>query len=168
MALSLVGDEDDAEDLTQEVYYEAWRSIDRLRDPVAGLSWLFTILTRRASRRLRTLRRTPPNERRVDDVLDLPLQARSPLAVLQDRERVQQALDAVDPIRRQTFLLVVQGGFTCREAGEMLDVPLGTVLSRVHRVRAELRRELLRGDPLSRPARGADGVAGSPHAGGTA
>lgn len=143
MAYRLTGDHDDAEDLTQEAFYEAWRSIGSLREARAGRSWLFTILTHRASRRLRTARRTPPAERPVDEGYDAAPRRRMDLTRLQDRETVQRALDAVDPARRQTFLLVIQGGFTCREAGEMLDVPLGTVLSRLHRARAELRRELL-------------------------
>ncbi len=139
MALRLTGDSDDAEDLTQEAFYEAWRSLDSLRDPIAARSWLFTILTRRASRRLRSLGRAPSRDRSLDETRDAAPAVRPFLAALEDREDLQRALDALDPLRRQTFLLVVLGGFTCREAGEMLDIPLGTVLSRIHRARAELR-----------------------------
>ena len=61
------------------------------------------------------------------------------LELLARREDIQRALDALDPDRRTVFLLVFLEGFTCREAGEMLDIPLGTVLSRIHRARGELR-----------------------------
>ena len=49
---------------------------------------------------------------------------------------------ALDPDRRAVFVLVFLEGLTCREAGELLDIPLGTVLSRIHRARGELRRLL--------------------------
>lgn len=142
MAFRLTGDHADAEDLTQEAFYEAWRSIGSLRDPRAGRSWLYRILMHRASRRLRTIRKLPVRERDVDERFDAVSGGTSHVARLADQESMQAALEAIDPIRKQTFLLVIQGGFSCREAGEILDIPRGTVLSRMHRARAELRQAL--------------------------
>jgi len=139
MAYRLTGDAEDADDLSQEAYYEAWRSIRTLRDPRAGRAWLIRILVHRASRRLRRMRARPGEERAVDEHVDAEPGLLPDLDLLARREDVQRALDAIDPDRRTVFLMVFLEGFTCREAGEMLDIPLGTVLSRIHRARAELR-----------------------------
>lgn len=145
MAFRLTGDHADAEDLTQEAYYEAWRSIGTLREPEAGGGWLVRILIHRASRRLRRTRTHPAPERLQEEAVDA---AAGGLADLRGPDvDIQAALDALDPDRRMVFLLVFLEGFTCREAGEMLDIPLGTVLSRIHRARSELRRSLRHRDP---------------------
>ena len=143
MAYRLTGDHGDADDLCQEAYYEAWRSIRSLRDPKAGRAWLIRILVHRASRRMRRIRLQPNEERQVQEDQDADLAAAAPEGELLDRqEDIQDALDALDPDRRTVFLLVFLEGFTCREVGEMLDIPLGTVLSRIHRARSRLRHLL--------------------------
>jgi RNA polymerase sigma factor (sigma-70 family) len=144
MAYRLTGDHADAEDLTQEAYYEAWRSIGTLREPEAGGGWLIRILIHRASRRLRRIRTTPELERLQDGALEEAAAAEFDLGGSQ--VDIQAALDGLDPDRRMVFL----EGFTCREAGEMLDIPLGTVLSRIHRARAELRVSLRHMNPAMR------------------
>ena len=75
MAYRLTGDHGDADDLCQEAYYEAWRSIRSLRDPQAGRAWLIRILVHRASRRMRRIRLQPNEERTVHEDLDADLTA---------------------------------------------------------------------------------------------
>jgi len=153
MAYRLTGDHADAEDLTQETYYEAWRSIASLREPAAGGGWMIRILVHRASRRLRRIRTSPAPERLQEETLEAP---RDDFFDLGGPDLdIQAALDALDPDRRMAFLLVFLEGLTCRQAGELLDIPLGTVLSRIHRARAELRRTLRHMNPAGR--RGATG-----------
>ncbi len=157
LAFRLTGDFDDAEDLTQEAYYEAWRSIGGLRAPEAGRSWLITILMRRASRRLRAVRRDPVTERAIEDSLDAaPDEGVSLLDLGERQDDIQKALDALDPTRRSVFLLVCLEDMTCREAAKVLDIPLGTALSRIHRARSELRWSLRHMQPRGGTARDAD------------
>ena len=142
MAFRLTGDHDDANDLVQETYYEAWKSIGSLREPKAARAWLIRILVHRAAHRLRRRRTRPSGQRLAEEPSDEGLAGLPDLELLARREDIQRALDGIDPERRTAFLLVFLEGFTCREVGEMLDIPLGTVLSRIHRARSELRRQL--------------------------
>ena len=72
------------------------------------------------------------------------------LSLLSQREALQGALDALDERYKESFLMVFLQGLSCRETAERLDVPLGTVLSRIHRARSFLREHLrtldLKGD----------------------
>jgi len=149
MAYRLTGDHGDADDLCQEAYYEAWRSIRSLRDPKAGRAWLIRILVHRASRRLRRMRVQPIEERAVQADVDAALPSTPDVDLLSRQADIQDALDVLDPDRRTVFLLVFLEGFTCREVGEMLDIPLGTVLSRIHRARSRLRHLLRHRAPSS-------------------
>ena len=142
MAYRLTGDRDDAEDLTQETYCEAWRCIGKLRAPEAGSRWLLAILRHRAAHRLRRARSRPSVERTLDERVDTAGQDEPALDALARQDDIQNALDRLAPERRETFLLVFLEGWTCRETAEHLDIPLGTVLSRIHRSRLELRRWL--------------------------
>jgi RNA polymerase sigma-70 factor (ECF subfamily) len=69
----------------------------------------------------------------------------APLEVLARQESLQAALDALDDRYKEPFLLVFLEGLTCQDAAEFLDLPLGTVLSRIHRARQLLRQALERG-----------------------
>jgi RNA polymerase sigma-70 factor (ECF subfamily) len=55
---------------------------------------------------------------------------------------LERAMGRIDDRYREAFLLVFLQGFTCREAAEILEVPIGTVLSRIHRARQVLRKQL--------------------------
>jgi RNA polymerase sigma-70 factor (ECF subfamily) len=72
-----------------------------------------------------------------------PQESGPPLVeVVGQREALQRALDVLTPEIRETFLMVFMQGFKCREAAEELHLPLGTVLSRLSRARAVLRKTL--------------------------
>lgn len=140
-AYRLVGDATRAEDLVQETYFHAWRSIGSLRDPEAGRAWLMTILRRRWARGLRREAHAPRVSRTGEADIDAtasPLPGPD-LDLFARRESVQAALDRLDVPLKEPFLLVFLEGLSCREAGERLSIPLGTVLSRIHRARASLR-----------------------------
>lgn len=147
LAYRLVGDAVEAEELVQETYFQAWRSIDLLREPEAGRAWLGTILRRRWMRGLREEGRRPQQASGEADVDAAPSPLPGPdLGLLARRESVQAALGRLEPRFREPFLLVFLEGLSCREAAERLSIPLGTVLSRIHRARASL-RVFLREEP---------------------
>jgi RNA polymerase sigma-70 factor (ECF subfamily) len=142
LGFRLTGDRQEAEDLTQETFYEAWRALGSLRHQAAARSWLVSILFHRASRRLRRRRTRPAASRPIDEEVDASPVSGPDLETLARHEGLQRALDALDPDRRMAFLLVFHEGHSCREAAERLGIPLGTLLSRVHRARGELRWHL--------------------------
>lgn len=131
-----------AEDLVQETYLEAWRSIGRLREPDRGRAWILQILRHRFSHWLRSKQRRPEDVTSPDAIENHGALESGPDSDVGDRVDLERAMGRIDSRYRETFLLVFQQGFSCREAAEMLDVPLGTVLSRVHRAREALREQL--------------------------
>lgn len=89
---------------------------------------------------------------RFDDFDDTASPLPGPdLDVLARRENVQGALNRLDSRFKEPFLLVFLVGLSCREVAERLSVPLGTVLSRIHRARAALRVYLRESPDADRP-----------------
>lgn len=142
-AFRLSGEADTAEDLVQEVFLEAWRSLHSLRDPGSAKAWLYQILRHRYAHWLRDRARRPDLRASADRLENVPsLPGTDPLDVLCRQEILQKALDALDDRYKESFLMVFMQGFTCKETAGELDVPLGTVLSRIHRARKFLRQFL--------------------------
>lgn len=140
-ALRLCGQVDIAEDLVQEAFCEAWRSIHSLRDTKSGRAWLFQILRHRYAHWVRDSGRRLQPKVSIDQIGGVSNPSGSD--VLEDlslHETLQKALDALDDRYRETFLMVFMAGFSCKEAAENLNIPIGTVLSRIHRARLFLRQ----------------------------
>jgi RNA polymerase sigma-70 factor, ECF subfamily len=136
------GDPEMAEDLVAETFTAAWRGLNSLRHKEKARAWLYGILRHQCSRWLRDkLRRSElpiideSHSAEPDDGLDT-------LESLALRDHLQTLLDRLDPRYRDPFLMVFLSGFTCQETATQLDLPLGTVLSRIHRARKALRREV--------------------------
>ena len=142
----------DAEDLLQDAALRALEHFGELRDPAAAKGWLFTILVRTSLNRRRAHRRRAETacadlgEQEFEAALAAWDDASSPEDVVDagtTRERLAAALDRLDePLRAVIWLGDVEG-FRQREIARLLDVPEGTVASRLFRARRAL-RELLR------------------------
>ncbi len=136
-AYRVCGDHEVAEDLVQETFYEAWKCMNRLRDTERARAWLFQILRHRYSRWVRTERRSPttaPLDRAAGYAAERTIHA--------ERDSLQQALDEVSDVMKVPLLMVFIEGLTCQETADRLDLPLGTVLSRIHRAKRQLRTML--------------------------
>ena len=154
VARSLTGSWADAEDVVQETLIRAYRAIDGFdgRHPRA---WLLTILRRT---HLNSLRRTRPDliedqslERRRP-AFGQSAAASSPETLVGDRmldDDIERALGELDERFRTAVLLVDVNQLTYAEAAEVLDVPLGTLMSRLSRGRARLRKQLRHRQPRS-------------------
>lgn len=143
LALRLSGQTHVAEELVQETFYHAWRSIDSLRDVANARGWLFRILRHRYAhwvrgrqRRSNTVAMSEPNV--------IPAETRQPGEAMELDDFLQQALDHLEDRYKVPLLMVFLDGMTCREAAAALDLPLGTVLSRIHRARQSVRERLER------------------------
>jgi RNA polymerase sigma-70 factor, ECF subfamily len=157
--LRLAGDPADAEDLVQETLVRAMRGYPALRDPARAKGWLFAIATnqwrddaRARQRRVPTVSidRLPDDETEFSLFQTLTLEDPFPysdtlhldfLRLFGD-EDVRAVFGAITPVFRLPLILTVVHGFSCKEAAGILDVPLGTILSRVHRGRKQLEHGL--------------------------
>ncbi|MGC8541974.1 MAG: RNA polymerase sigma factor [Phycisphaerae bacterium] len=161
-AIRLCGRHDGAEDLVQETFFHAWRSIHTLRDDSRLRAWLFQILRRRHFRIMRKKRfpRTVPLEHATDVAAPL-----SELSTLADRESLQAGLDQLEARFKLPFLMLYLEGLSCESAARELKIPLGTLLSRVFRAKQSLRAAMEPAPLQSQPEK-ASPVNPYPNAGG--
>jgi RNA polymerase sigma-70 factor (ECF subfamily) len=139
-AFRLAGTAADAEDLTQEAFCKAQLSLAQLRHPERAKSWLFCILRNAYLQKLRAQKK----EHRVSlpDLNDLP--GRSPgHALLVEPEHLQEALNELPEGFRTPVILYYFEDFSYREIAAHMDLPLGTVMSRLARAKAHLRAWLV-------------------------
>jgi len=139
-AYRLVGDRHEAEDLVQETFRSAWKSRRLFRCGGGERAWLAAILRRRVADHWR--RPKPPTVLAGQQNIDLGFPADDPLRD-EFTDEMQHALGQLPKDLRETLLLVVVAELTHQEAADLLEVPLGTVLSRVSRARKRLREYLL-------------------------
>jgi RNA polymerase sigma factor (sigma-70 family) len=142
-AFSLSKSEADAADLTQQTFF-LWASKgDQLRDGSKARSWLFTTLYREFLGRRRHDVRFPKVE--LDDVREQEMSI-SPNVNLFDSTTVLQTLREVEELFRAPLTLFYLEQFSYQEIAAILDVPIGTVMSRLSRGKAQLRQRLLSKD----------------------
>jgi RNA polymerase sigma-70 factor (ECF subfamily) len=140
MAYRLTGDQHESEDLVQETYRSAWKSRKLFQSGRGERAWLASILRRRAADRWR---RRGPNTVLVGDSQPEPGFVPDDPTRNEYTDEMQGALDKLPSDLRETLLLVVVAELTHQEAADLLEIPLGTVLSRVSRARKRLREYLL-------------------------
>jgi RNA polymerase sigma-70 factor (ECF subfamily) len=143
-AYRLSGSTADAEDLTQEAFCKAQLHLGQLRDPARAKSWLFCILRNVYLHQVRAEK----NQHCVSltDMNDLPERSPGPLSQV-DPERLQQALNELPESFRTPVILYYFEDFSYRDIAEQIDLPLGTVMSRLARAKAHLRKRLV--DPVA-------------------
>ncbi|HEY7428988.1 MAG TPA: sigma-70 family RNA polymerase sigma factor [Gemmataceae bacterium] len=139
-AYRLSGSSADAEDLTQEAFCKAQLNLGQLREPSRAKPWLFSILRNAYLHRVRAERQQPCVP--LEGVGDLAEPLPEPLPDI-DPERLQQALDDLPELFRTPIILYYFEDFGYREIAEQMDLPIGTVMSRLARAKAYLRSRLL-------------------------
>ena len=121
-----------AEDLVQETMLSAWRGFDRFERGTNARAWLFRILMNAFHASGRRLHAAPITVSITTH--DIAVDSIALTAV-----QVTQALDELPVEQREVLLLGVVEGFTCAEMAEILEIPMGTVMSRLSRGRQALR-----------------------------
>jgi RNA polymerase sigma-70 factor (ECF subfamily) len=141
----LVVDPAQAEEVTQDVYLEIWQSAARF-DAARGnaLSWMFTMAHRRAVDRIRSAQAARDRDLRIGARdLDVPVDTVAEAAETSvEHERVQGALGELSDLQRECVALAYYGGLTQSEIAERLQVPLGTVKTRLRDGMIRLRTAL--------------------------
>ncbi len=154
-ALRMTRNPADAEDLVQETFLKAYRAFDRYEDGTNLRAWLYKILTNTFINSYRAAKRRP-EKADVEDVEDLylyhrigDLQAagvgRSAEDVVFDHftdDEVKKAIESLPESFRIAVLLADVEGFSYKEIAEITEVPIGTVMSRIHRGRKALQKAL--------------------------
>ncbi|MGH9151673.1 MAG: sigma-70 family RNA polymerase sigma factor [Acidimicrobiales bacterium] len=154
-ALRMTRNPADAEDLLQETYLKAYRSFATFQEGTNLKAWLYRILTNTYINAYRAKKRRP-EQADVDDVEDLYLYhrlggleaaaaGRSAEEEVLERftdDDVKGALESLPDNFRMAVLLADVEGFSYKEIAEVMDVPMGTVMSRLHRGRRALQKAL--------------------------
>jgi RNA polymerase sigma-70 factor, ECF subfamily len=149
VARRLVSSREEAEDLMQETYARAFRSWQSFQPGTNLRAWLLRILTNLNIDRGRRVQRTPDTRplEEGDYFLYNKLEESGDAAADRVDDRLSQddavaALSAVPHDFRDVLVLVDIGDFSYAEAAQILDIPIGTVMSRLHRGRRILKSEL--------------------------
>lgn len=145
-AFSLTRIEADACDLTQQTFYIWGIKGHQLREPAKVKTWLFTTMHRQFLESRRRLTRFPHEEL---EAAEHALPAVSPVAFRQiDAARVLEALGKVDAVYQSPVALFYLEDYSYKEIAEILEVPLGTVKSRISRGIGQLQR-MIADDPAT-------------------
>ena len=145
----------DAEDLVQETYLKAFDAYERFETGTNLKAWMYRILTNSYINAYRKKQRRP-DESDIDEIEDLYLyrrlggaesavlsrSAEDELLEMLGEDEVKLALEDLPEHYRMPILLADVEGFAYKEIAEILDVPIGTVMSRLHRGRKQLQKRL--------------------------
>ena len=152
VARRLVGSREEAEDLVQETYARAFRSWQSFTPGTNMRAWLLRILTNLNLDRGRRIQRTPDLQplEESDYYLANKLASAGGEEVLEQEQVVARlsqnsvvdALSDISPQFRDVVVLVDIGDFSYADAAQILDIPIGTVMSRLHRGRRALKQRM--------------------------
>jgi len=146
-ALSLARSEADAGDLVQQTFYRWATKGEQLRDKSKVKSWLFTTLHREFLGQRRHDDKFPKVEISTDDGQELAAESSSPEKQL-DGASVMAALRRLDETYRAPLALFYLEEHSYRDIAEILEIPIGTVMSRISRGKELLRKIILSKDAL--------------------
>jgi RNA polymerase sigma-70 factor (ECF subfamily) len=153
----LTGCAEDAMDVLQDAFLRAFEKLERFQGESSFYTWIYRIAINLALSDRRKRRPTscaalpfdPPDESGEDDPA-------APLERAERDERIQQALNALAPDHRLVVVMKEYDGLRYEEIGAILGLPVGTVRSRLHRARCDLRerlRSLISDEIPARPVR---------------
>jgi RNA polymerase sigma-70 factor (ECF subfamily) len=145
VASRLTRNASDAEDIVQETYLRAWKYFDSFEAGSNCKAWLFRIMFNvinlREGKRMKLAEEALEEEERrryeQNNVITF-----DPVRQLEGRELMEATRSLSKEYRSVLWLIVVED-FSYKEAAEILDVPIGTVMSRLHRARRDLRKIVL-------------------------
>lgn len=151
VAIGIVGDPDEAQDVLQEAFVKAWYRLKEFRFGSNFYTWFYRLLVNQAIDRWRKRSRSatvPLDERWMSEGVSPPdtaIYPRTPEELAGNRELVEgisRAITALPEYHRTVILLREVDGLSYEEIAQVLDCSVGTVMSRLHYARAKLREAL--------------------------
>lgn len=139
VALYTLGNSQDAEDAVSETFVEAYKGIKNLRDESSFKRWMMTILSVRCKRRISGYIKERKNVD-IDEMLEAPAEPDNVSPA--EKISVWDAIANLAEDERQIIMLATVRGYTTREVAQMLELPHGTVSSKLHRALKKLRKAL--------------------------
>jgi RNA polymerase sigma factor (sigma-70 family) len=145
-AYRLTGNEPDARDLTQEAFIRVFRAWESFREGTSFLSWIYRIVTnlyRDELRRRKGIFTQPlpednqPQDRRLDD------EVHDPIAAIHEHQlsaTMERSLATLSPDQRAVVILADVQEYSYQDVADIIGCSIGTVRSRLHRARAQLRK----------------------------
>jgi RNA polymerase sigma-70 factor (ECF subfamily) len=141
----LLVDHAQSEEVTQEIFLEIWQNAPRYEPSRGGATtWIFTMAHRRAVDRIRSSQAGRDRDIRIG-VRDHPIafdNVSESVEITVENDRVKQAMEQLTELQRQAVTLAYYGGYTHSEVAAMLNVPIGTVKTRLRDGMIRLRDEL--------------------------
>jgi RNA polymerase sigma-70 factor, ECF subfamily len=141
----MLGDYDEAAETSQEVFLSAYRAIDRFRGDANFSTWLYRIALNHTSTRRKSLNRRRQRHMPIEDTEPVRDPQPGPAETIEKkeiRERVQRALNTLEPDDATVILLRDLQDIPYEEVARLLEIPVGTVKSRLHRARQALKSQL--------------------------
>jgi len=142
VALGVLHSPADAEEVAQEAFVRAYRHYPRLREPERFRAWLVRVTWRLAIDRQRSVARRDRRELAVQANEPPPLTVEEVALGREFQSRLEQALDSLPEKFRRVVILAALEGYDMSETAALLDLPEGTVRSRLHRARKLLAGKL--------------------------
>lgn len=148
------GDREEAEDITQEAFIKAYRSLDSFRGQASFSTWLYKIATNLCIDRARTRKRRPQQAYSLDEpydkeddkggreIADSRFEPSKGVEREEMRAIVRQTVAEMPEKQRQVLIMCDLQGMAYENIAEVLGIPLGTVKSRIFHARADLARRL--------------------------
>jgi RNA polymerase sigma-70 factor (ECF subfamily) len=141
----MLGDYDEAAEISQETFLSAYRAIGNFRGEANFSTWLYRIALNHATTRRKTLstrqQRNIPIEN-TEPISDPHAGPAESMEKKEIRDRVQQALNSLEPDDAAVILLRDLQDVSYEEVSRVLEIPVGTVKSRLHRARQSLKSKL--------------------------
>jgi RNA polymerase sigma-70 factor (ECF subfamily) len=136
VAFRILRNEASAEDATQQALVAIWRQLPRLRDPDRFEAWAYRLLVHAAYAEHRRRRRQSPSETLSDGAAD------DPFLSVHDRDQLERGFARLSPEQRAVLVLQQYLSLSHEELAALLDIPVGTVRSRLHGARQAMRAAL--------------------------
>jgi RNA polymerase sigma-70 factor, ECF subfamily len=146
VAYQITRDADRADDAVQQALVAMWRDLPSLRDPARFDGWAYRLVTRASLQELRQRRRANVRQLTVDDQ---QAEDRDLATDVATRDQLDRGLAGLTPDHRAIVVLRHLVGLSIDEIGDVLEIPRGTVASRLHHATSALRAAIDAGD---RPA----------------
>jgi RNA polymerase sigma-70 factor (ECF subfamily) len=140
---AMLGATAEADDVGQETFIRFYRALDSFRGDSSVATYLNRIAINLSLNALKRRKRSLKRFLQTEDLAEMPAEPVSPLDSSEKRQLIQQALQALQPAFRAVVVLRLIEGYSTRETADLLNLPLGTVLSRLARAQRKMRDWLL-------------------------